>query len=142
MVTNKKVRGKAWPIPKGLAMGTAVAVLLTILFAVGMTQLILTETISEAALGYGAMILLPMASAISALIAVGIIKRRRMQICLLAGLAYFIALGLINVVFFGGQFEGVGVSLLLILLGVLCVGVLGLRGEKGGRKKHKIYRPR
>lgn len=142
MVTNKKVMGKAGSVPKGLAIGTVAALLITILFAVGMTQLILAEKISEMAMGYGAMIVMPLASAVSALIATGVIKRRRMQICLLAGLAYFIVLGIINVVFFGGQFSGVAVSVLLILLGAFAVGLLGARGEKGRGKRRKNYRPR
>lgn len=142
MVTNKKVFGKAGSVPKGIGLGLTTAMVLTVIFAIVMTQLILTEKAGEASLGYAAIFVLPCISAVSALVAVAIIKRRRMQVCLLSGVAYFLALGLVNVLAFGGQFEGVGVTLLLILAGVLFVGVLGLKGEKRGHRKHRSYRSR
>lgn len=142
MVTNRKVTGKAGSIPKGVAIGTAVALLLTLLVAFGMTQLVLTEKMSENGIGYGAMITLPFVSGISSWIAVGIIRRRRMQVCLLSAASYFIVLCAINILFFGGQFGGLWLSMLLIFAGAFGVGVLGLRGDKGGRKKHKSYHPR
>ncbi len=142
MVTKRKATGKAGTIPKGIVIGTAVALLLTLLATVGMTQLILTEKISETSIGYGSMIALPLASGMSAWIAVGIIRRRRMQVCLLSAVSYFIVLSAINILFFGGQFGGVWVSLLLIFVGAFGVGVLGLRGENGSRKKRKAYQTR
>ena len=142
MVINKKVRGKAGSIAKGLTLGTLAALCITVLFAIAMTQMVLAEKLSAEAVGYGVLIVLPIATAISALIAVGIIKRRRMQICLMAGLAYFVVLGVVNVVFFGGQFGGAGVALLMIALGALGVGAMGLRGEKGHKKRYEYSRPR
>lgn len=142
MVTNKKVFGRAGSMPKGLALGTTAALVLTVGYAILMTQLILTETVDMTALGYGSMILLPVVSAVSAWIAVSIIKRKRMQVCLLSGGVYFTVLALINIFFFGGQFQGVLVTVALILAGVLVVGVMGLRGERGSGKKYRSFRSR
>lgn len=142
MVTNKMVFGKAGTMTKGILLGTTAAWILTLVSAIIMTQLVLSGSMKHTALGYWAMVLVPLVSAISAFIAVGIIKRQRMQVCLLSGLAYFVTLLIVNLVFFGGQFDGIVITAILILSGVLCVGLLGLRGERRGAKKYKSYRPR
>lgn len=142
MVTNKKVFGKAMSLPAGIAIGGGAALVVTLFLAAGLTQLVLSERIDEGSIGYWASGALPACSALGALIAVGVIKRKRMQVCLLTGALYFITLLAINVLFFGGQFSGVGVTVLLILLGTGAVGLLGARGERRGGKRHKPYRSR
>lgn len=140
MITNKKVFGKAKSMPAGLAVGTAMGLLITIAFAVVMTQLVLGGKLEETAMGYGAMITIPVAAAMSALVAFTMIKRRRIQVCMMAGGLYLLCLIGINVLFFGGQFQGIGVTVLLILLGASAVGVLGLRaGERKGRRTKKYH---
>lgn len=142
MVTNKMTFGKAGSYLKGISIGTVVALALTMCYAILMSQLVLTDKIDVSALGYGSMILLPLASAVSAWIAVGIIKRKRMQVCIISGGTYFAMLGLINIFFFGGQFNGGLITAVLILVGVLCVGLLGMKGERGSRKKYRNFASR
>lgn len=142
MVSNKKVTGKALSMPAGLGLGLAVSVVLTIVIAVVITYLLLGEKIPESAIGYGSMAILLLSSALGALIAAGTVKRRWMVVCLAAGGLYFLTLLGITAMFFGGQYQGMGVSALLILAGSGAVGLLGLRGERGVGKRHKKYRPR
>jgi putative membrane protein (TIGR04086 family) len=137
MTTNKKVFGKAGSMPLGLAAGTAVGLLVTIAFAVVMAQLVLGGKLKEGAMGYGAMIAIPVSAAIGALVSVAIIKRRRMQVCLITGAAYLLSLIGINILFFGGQFQGLVVTVLLILLGTGGIGALGLRNGKRKGKRHR-----
>jgi len=125
MVTNKKTYGKAKSIPVGLAWGAVVAVCITMCFAVAITQLVMEERISENAIGYGTMITLPLASVSSSLVSIGLIKRRRMQVCMMSGGIYIGVLLLVNLLLFGGQFGGLGVSVLLILFGVRNLFLLG-----------------
>ena len=136
MVTNKRVFGRAGSMAKGVLVGTIAALVITIAVALLLTQLILSDKMDFTVLGYSAMIMLPLASAVSALISVGIVKRRRMQTAMLAGVAYFVMLSLINFIFFGGHFDGLLVTILLILGGAFCVGIWGIRGERGHHKKH------
>ncbi len=137
MVTNRKVTGRAKSIPVGLAMGWAISMALTLATAVLLTYLVLNETVAESALGIGAMVVLPLASALGAVSAASAVKRRWMQLCLGAGAAYFLSLLAITALFFGGQYSGVGVSALLIFGAAAAVGALGLRGDKRPSKsKH------
>ena len=138
MTTNKKVFGKAGSMPLGLAAGTAVGLLITIVFAVAMTQLVLGGKLEEEAMGYGAMMAIPVSAAMAALVSFAIVKRRRMQVCMLTGMAYLLSLVAINVLFFGGQFQGLVVTIMLILLGSGGVGALGLReGKRSGKRRHR-----
>ena len=142
MVTHKKAFGKAKTLPAGLAISTLIAMVLTVLLAAGMTQLILGNQISMSAVGYWAMVVLPLISALSAWLAVGMVKRKRMQVCVLAATLYFAALSLVNILCFGGQFQGAWVTALLIYGGALCVAFWGLKGEGKGKKMVKKYRRR
>ena len=142
MVTGKKTYGKAKPMAVGLAFGVGAALLLTVVFSVAVTQLVLGERIEENAIGYWTGGMLPICTALGSWIAVGLVKRRKMQTCLITGGIYFVCLLGVNVLFFGGQFHGVFVTFLMVLLGATVAGLLAARGEKRGSKKHKKYHSR
>lgn len=135
MLTGKKTYGKAKSMPVGIIWGTVVALAITIVYAVIISQLVLGEKIDASAIGIGSMIVLPLASAVSAITSSGMIKRRRMQVCLLSGVSYLLSLLLINLLFFGGQFGGFAATILLVAIGVIVVGMWGLKGEKRTGKK-------
>lgn len=140
MVVNKKVTGKSKPMAVGLTMGTAISLAVTLLGAAVMANLVLSEKLAEEAIGYGAMVILLLASTLGAWISAGLVKRRWMVVCLGAGGCYYLMLLSITALFFGGQYQGMGVTALLVLGGCGAVGLLGLRGDKSGRKKAKKYR--
>lgn len=142
MVLNKKVTGKAVSMPVGLGVGLAVSLSMTLLFVAVIAHLILGEKLEEEAIGYGAMIVVPLAAAIGALAAAGVVKRRWMVVCIGSGALYFLSLLSITAFFFGGQYDGVGITALLIVIGVALVGAIGLRGDKRTSKKKRRYRSR
>lgn len=142
MVLNKKVTGRALPLPAGLSIGLGISVSITLIFAALITQMIMNEVVGEEWIGYGGMVILPIAAAAGALTAAMTVKRRWLLVSLAAGGVYFLFLLGMNSFFFGGQFQGVGTTAALILLGVLMVGVLGLKREGKGRKSRRRYRPR
>lgn len=142
MVINKKVTGKARSMPAGLAVGLAVSLLLTLMGTALAANLILSEKLAESAIGYIAIIVLLIAGAAGAWIAGAMVKRRWMVVCLGAGGVYYLALLGITALFFGGQYQGMGVTALAILGGCGAVGLLGLRGENSSGKRHKKYRSR
>ena len=142
MVSTKKVTGKAASFPVGLAVGLAVSMGITLMSAALLTHLVLSEKMSENAIGYGAMVILLIAAAVGAWIAAVLVKHRWMVVCLGAGGSYFLTLLAITALFFGGQYQGVGVTALLILGGSGGVGLLGLRQGKKVSFKRKKYRSR
>lgn len=142
MVTNKKPTGRAVSVPAGLAIGTAVSFILTLLAALLMGQLIDKEKLQWEQVGYGIMATLLAASFFGSKVSYTKIRRQRFLICLLSGAAYFGLLLAITALFFGGQYDGVWVTGALILAGSGSAGLLGLGGKKdlshqkrGGRRR-------
>lgn len=142
MVINKKITGRAQPMPAGFAIGLAVGLTLTLVGTSIVANMILSEKIAESAIGYGAIVILLISSAIDAWLAAALIKRRWMIVCLGAGGIYYLTLLGITALFFGGQYQGMGVTALVVLGGCGAVGVLGLKGENAGGKRRKKYRHR
>lgn len=142
MVINKKVTGKALSIPVGIAVGLSASMILTLIGTAVMANLILSESLSENAIGYGAIVILLLSSAMGAWLAAALSKRRWMVVCLGAGGSYYLTLLGITALFFGGQYQGMGVTVLVVLGGCGAVGLLGLREGKGGAKRHRKYRSR
>jgi dolichol kinase len=57
-----------------------------------------------------------------------------MFVCLISGMIYFCVLLSITALCFGGQYQGIGVTGLVVLCGSCCAGLMGLREKKQGRK--------
>lgn len=136
----RKFSGRAVPMPVGIAVGIGIALVVTLVLSMVIAYLIHGETIPETSVGYCVMGMLLIASAVGAWMAAKMAKRRWMVACLCAGAGYFVLLLAMNALFFGGQYQGVGVTLLLCLGGAGTVGFLGLREGNHGIHKRKIRR--
>ena len=139
MVVNQKVSGRSKPMAVGLAIGTVISLIVTLLGACIIANLVLSGKMVAETIGYGAMLIVLFASALGAWISAGLIKRRWMVVCLGTGGSYYLVLLAITALFFGGQYQGMGVTVLLVLGGCGAVGLLGLRGEKTRSKKVRKY---
>lgn len=137
MVVNKKVTGKSKPIAVGLAVGSLVSLIFTILGAAVTANLVLSEKIGTETIGYGVIMTLLIASFAGAWICASMVKRRRMLMCIGAGGSYYLSLLAITALFFGGQYQGMGVTALAVLGGSGAVGLLGMKGENSNRKRGK-----
>lgn len=133
MVTNRKVYGKAMSMPAGIGIGVAVNVLITVIGCALIAKLIDASVLEIEAIGYGTMIILLMSSFLGALAAAGLVKRRRLLVCMTVGGLYLGLLLLINGFLFGGAVSGVGVTALLLLSGTGAAALVETR-EKGKRK--------
>lgn len=142
MVMNKKVTGKAMSMPAGLSVGLAVSIVVTLIATAVTANLVLAQRVGESAIGYIAVIVLLLASAMGSWLAAALIKRRWMVVCLATGGIYYLALLATTALFFGGQYQGMGVTAMAVLGGCGAIGLLGLRGESRSRNRVKKYRPR
>lgn len=141
MVTNRKVTGKAMTVPGGVLLGACAALLWTIAAAAILGILIGREILPEQAIGYGSIMILLSASFLGSLLAWGKVKHQRAVVCLSTGAAYLIILLSMTALFFGGQYEAIGVTVLLVLAGCAVVILMGMgQGKGGSRKLHKKYR--
>lgn len=139
MVANRKPTGRAVSIPAGLTLGCISALLWTMAGVMLIAKLIDSEVIQETAIGYGASAILITASLLSSVLAFHKIKRQRVLICMAAGGTYFLSLLGITALFFGGQYQAVGVTAALVLAGSGTAVLLGVapRGGKGHRRYKK-----
>lgn len=137
MVVNQKPTGRAMSMPAGLVFGAFISLGVTLLTAAVLAKLVDMERLAWENIGYGIMVLLLLASFSGAMAAYAKIKRQRLLVCAISGAVYFGILLSITALFFGGQFDSVGVTAALVLAGSIAAGLLGLRGE-GKRKGKKV----
>lgn len=137
MVANQKPTGRATSMPVGLTYGEGVSLGVTLISAAILAKLVDLEKLPWENIGYGIIVLLLLASFSGAMTAYAKIKRQRILVCLISGAIYFGTLLSITALFFGGQYEAVGVTALLVLGGSAAAGLLGLR-TGGSGKRHKI----
>lgn len=142
MVVNRKVTGKAMSVPIGLALGLGISLLITIIAAGVAAWMVLNESISEQALGYAAMVIVPLSVSIGAVAAAAAVKHQWLAMCAGVGGAYFLALIGTTALFFGGQYAGIGMTLFLTLAGVAIACAVGMKGQGKGSRRIKKYRPR
>ncbi len=129
-------------LPVGLALGAGISMIITLIAAGILAGMVLKGSVSENAIGYGTMVIVPISAALGALVAAMAVKHQWVIVCASVGGLYFVMLLSITALFFGGQYSGVGITALLILLGTAAACVIGLKGEKRGFKPRKKYRPR
>lgn len=142
MVVNRKVTGTAMAMPAGVALGTGLCMGITLLGSMLVAWLVSRETMPENAIGYGSMAILLAASAAGSWLTAKRVKHRRMVVCALTGLAYYLCLLACTALFFGGQYSGMGVTAAVVLAGCLSVGLLGLKGSGRVGKRGRKYRSR
>ena len=135
MTLNRKVTGTAVTMPMGIGIGCGISMILTILGAGLVAKLISAEMLQETAIGYGAMMIILAASVTGSAVAVKKVKKRMLQVSLLVGAGYYALLLGMTALFFGGQYQGMGVTALLVLAG--CGVVVLLAGREKKLKKFR-----
>ncbi len=142
MVRNHKVTGTATPMALGLAIGVGTALLILGISAMVITWLALGERMPVSAIGYGVMVAHLLAVCIGGVIASNAIKHRKVFVCLIVGCVYFLCLIGCTAMFFGGQYQGMGVTALVIAGASGLTGLLMSRCNNDGNRRYKKYRNR
>ena len=137
MALNPKHTGRASSMAGGLAFGVTMSLLLMIVMAAALAKLVEKEIIAETQIGYGVMVLLLLSTFAGSKLAWSKTKRRRLATCMAAGGIYFLVLLSITALFFGGQYEGVGVTAPLILAGSGLASLPASQKKRAG-KGYKI----
>ena len=139
---NPKITGRASSVPAGLAMGAAVSIAVTGILTAVLAMLLDRETISWDAVGYGILVMIMLSAYLGAITAWMRIRRQRLLVCLMSGGVYFALLLSVTALFFGGQYEAVTVTALLVAGGTGCACLPGVgQGRRNiKRKRGKHYR--
>jgi len=129
-MSGKWNSGRAMSIPKGLALGNGISLGLTLLLSLGLAGLISRERLQWEQIGYGIFIILFISALLGAAVSVNAVKRQRLMIAMGSGLLFWAMLIAITALFFGGQYDGMLVTGLIILAASGTVALMGLRREK------------
>lgn len=140
MRSLKKTTGTAVSIPAGLALGTLVSMAVTMAGALTIAWMLDRQHLQEGSIGYGTMVVIAVSAVSGTLTAVGKIKRVRLQTSLLAGLCYFLSLLAITALFFGGRYEAVGTTVVIVAVSSVAVAFLPGKGRGRGKFPGKRYR--
>lgn len=142
MGTQNKATGRASSIPAGLAAGAAVSILVTAVICLLGGWMIGSEIISQEQIGYCAIAALLVSAIMGSNTAWKKIRRKRLIVSLASGGIYYLILVAITIALFDGGFQGLGVTLVVILIGTV-LPILLRNGEgksKTGKRRKKIYR--
>ena len=140
MRLNQKVTGTAAGVPAGLGLGLLISGIITLAGAAAVSHLIATEKMGEGTIDYAAMVVLTISAAMGAWGAAAFVKRLRLQVCLLSGACYYLFLLAFTALFFGGQYAGMGVTAVAVLIGCGVVAFIPRRKGQNWRKGKKAYR--
>ena len=134
----KQQTGKMPNLGKSVGRGVLTAAVVAFLATALLAKLVDMELLKMENLGYGIMILHPLAVFLGSGSAGRRGGHRAPAAVAMTGAGYYLVLLLVNALFFGGDFTGMGVTLLLTGLGT-CAGILTTGKREGrGRKRYKI----
>ena len=138
MVVNRKPTGTGKSMPAGLAMGWIVSMVITVVVCGVITWLILSGKAGWEVMGYGAIVILLVASYAGATVSCKMIMHRKLLVCILSGIIYLCSLAAITALLFGGEFEGIWLSALLVAGGVGASALVHCAEKRdGGRRRKK-----
>ena len=133
---------KALSMPAGILLGAAISVLITLILSIITANFMTKEIIKDEQIGYIVMGILAVAAFYGCTVSAQTIKRQRLLVCALGGLSYFAFLLSMTALFFGGQYSGVGASMIVIAAGTAASVILGIPRRKSviRMRKKRGYR--
>ena len=129
------LNGRATSVPIGIAWAALAELVSTGIMIIILALTVDRQMVPETGVGYGVMLILAASSFLGGKTAIQKIKRQRMLMCMLAGVTYFGMLMLSTALFFGGQYQAVPETLLLVLGGSVLAAITGIREKRGGKRK-------
>lgn len=136
VLTNHKPTGRATGMAAGLAWGAVSALLLIGVLSSVLAFLISRGVVRQENLGYGVMVILFLAGAMGYYSSYHKIKRRKLLVSILSAAIILTGLAALTALFFGGQYEGIFPTAMLINGGSGAALLLSMKSEmRPNRKK-------
>lgn len=130
--------GQAPSMAKAILWGTGIGILWAAVCAAIIAKLLDSEVLRMESVGYGSLIAHLTAVFIGSKAAMGKAGHMPMPAAAATGVCYYLCLLLVNALFFGGYFTGMGTTLLLV---VLAAGASILTAGQGrGHKRRRRYK--
>lgn len=140
MVMNRKPTGTAMSMPAGIGIGVALAAIMTMAGAAVLAWLVNGSVMPETGFGYGAMAVLLLSSLAGSWLAAILVKHQRLIVCLATGAVYFVLLLGLTAFCFGGQYQGVVPTAVLVTGGSLASAMVGNIGPGNRTPRRHNYR--
>ena len=141
MTTRMNSQGKAKSVPEGLAIGTSVSLIITVILSALIAHFLNTEKITWNQAGYWIMVMLFFASFMGGICAYISIKRKRFAISVMSGLLYWGAMLFSTALFFGGDFSAVWETAGIITAGTVTAALISIpHRRKSSVRKGSMYR--
>lgn len=138
MTAIGKINGRSMSVPGGLALSGVVSFGITILVSIFLAQLLDRQQLNWEQAGYWIMAMLFAAAFAGGKVGIAAIKRQRLAVSAMCGLLYWGLLLCMTALFFGGNFNAVPETALIIIAGSGCAAMVSLPQKKGrGRKIRK-----
>lgn len=125
-------------MPAGIGIGAGVGLLITLIGGIMLTFLLAGEKLSIDSMGYGVMGILFIGALLASITATWCYRSKRMIVSLITAGIYLLVLMAINALFFGGQFVGIGGSLLVVAIAGVAAAFIGNGGGKVSKHKNKF----
>ena len=142
MRLNSKKADQQSRMPLSIAVGCLVSVIITIFGSAVSAWLMDSEKLQESAIGYAAAVIILISAFAGCVVAVTVAGKQRLPVAAITGISYTLVLLAVTALFFGGEYEGVGVTALLIAAGTVCSLLIGMRGKKRVTQRKQIVRNR
>jgi len=135
MITKQKATGRASSIPAGIGWGMLSAFSITAVGAGILALMMAGEKMNPDSLGYGIIFVLLAASCAGALVTAVRIKRLCVQMCFLSGAIYYLSLIAVTALFFGGKYQGMGVTGIVVFIGCIAASIIMQAKQKPSKPK-------
>ena len=125
-----------------IVLGAGCTLVLSIAFCAVITSLVNDGSTSIHSTGIWIYAVHGTCSFLGAMAAAMVADVKRVQVCLLTALVYFLCLLAMTALLFGGQYSGIIMSAMMVMVGGLTAGLLGIRTKKERKIKglKKTYR--
>lgn len=135
----KKITGKAPSVGSAVSVGVALGLAWTLVSAMIIAKLVDAEVLAMESVGYAAMIAVLSAVFFGASVAGRKAGHMVVQSAAISGAAYFLCLLLVNALFFGGSYTGMGITFLMVILATgAAIAVPGKGKGSARRRRYKI----
>ncbi len=139
MKIKRKNRNKELSLPLGIGLGLLICVILTLAGTAAISHLTLTEKIGEQSITIWSKVILFIAVLIGAWGAVSATKQKRLQVSLLTGGIYNLLLLSMTAMFFGGRYQGVGITLLVVLAASAFVAFMPAKIKHNPKRRKRVF---
>lgn len=141
MIGSGNLAGRSMSVQGGLILSGTTSLGITLLLSALLAKLLDSQKLSWEQAGYWIMGMLFAAAFAGAKAAIAAIKRQRLAVSVMSGMLYWGVLLCITALFFGGNFDAVPETALIIIAGSGCAAMVSLPLKKRGthpRRKRKL----